>query len=89
MNQEMETAVLTALRDALCGDTRHARRLSLLEPTKTLARLFADEGASVNETPFSSLGKPNGDLSSHCSREPRLAQVTPKGDSRHATAALP
>jgi hypothetical protein len=85
-----ETAVLVALREALSGDTRLAQHLALLEPTKTLARLFADEGASMSETHLSSIGMPNGGLSSHCSRESSEVQVTrEQGDSRNATSSLP
>lgn len=84
----LETEVLAALREALTGDTRLSRRLALLEPTKQLARMLGGEGASLIETPFSSIRKPPG-LSSHCSRETFGAQVTTKGDFQHATAALP
>jgi hypothetical protein len=88
MNQKMETEVLAALRDVLSGDTRLARRLSLLEPTKRLARMLAGSGASLIETPFSSKGMPPG-LCPHCSRETRLAQAQEQGDPRYATASLP
>jgi hypothetical protein len=86
--ERLETEVLAALRDVLTGDTRLSRRLSLLEPTKQLARMLGGEGASLLETPFSSKGLPQG-LSSHCSREISEAQVHKQGDSRYATAALP
>lgn len=62
--------------------------LALRSPTQTLARLFADEGASVNETHLSSKGMPPG-LSSHCNREISGAQVMHTGDSRYATSSLP
>ena len=62
--------------------------LALIEPIPTLARLFADEGASVNETHLSSLGLPPG-LSLHCNREISGAQVTSKGDFSYATSSLP
>lgn len=88
MNQEIETEVLAALRDVLSGDTGLARRLALLEPTKKLARMLGGSGASLIETPFSSIGKPPG-LFPHCSRETRLAQAQEQGDSRYATASLP
>jgi hypothetical protein len=85
MIQRMETEVLAALRDALSSDTR----LALLKPTKKLARMLVGSGASLIETPLSSIGKPQG-LSSHCSREISGAQVTrEQGDSRHATPSLP
>lgn len=85
----LESEVLAALREALVGHTRLARCLALLEPTKKLARMLGGEGASLIETPFSSIGMPNEGLYPHCSRETRLAQVTTKGDSRHATSSLP
>ena len=44
MIQEIETEVLAALRDVLASDTRLARRLSLLEPTKKLARMLGGSG---------------------------------------------
>ena len=88
MPDPLETTVLTTLREALSGDTRLSRRLSLLEPTKKLARMLGGSGASLIETPFSSKDMPPG-LSSHCSRESSGAQVTTKGDSRYATASLP
>jgi hypothetical protein len=40
MIQEIETEVLAALRDVLTDDTR----LSLLEPTKKLARMLGGSG---------------------------------------------
>ena len=62
--------------------------LALLSPTRKLAQLLAGAGASLIETHLSSKGLPPG-LSSHCSRETRLAQVYAQGDSRHATPSLP
>ncbi len=88
MIQEIETEVLAVLRDVLSSDTRLAQRLSLLEPTKKLARMLGRSGRASIETPLSSIGMPPG-LSSHCSREISGAQVTTKGDSRYATPALP
>ncbi len=88
MTEPLATEVLATLRDVLSSDTRLARRLALLEPTKKLARMLAGLGASLIETPLSSIGKPQG-LSSHCSRETREAQVTTKGDSCYATPVLP
>jgi hypothetical protein len=87
--ERLDAAALSVLRDALTGDTRLARRLSLLEPTKKLARMLAGVGASLHETHSFSIGMPNGDLSSHCSREISAAQVIYKGDSRYATSSLP
>ena len=84
----LETEVLAALREALTGDTRLARCLTRLQPTKQLARMLGGEGASLIETPFSSIRKPPG-LASHRSREISVAQVTTKGDFQYATAALP
>ena len=89
MNQPMEIEVLAARREALSGDTRLSRRLSLLAPTKKLARLLAGSGASSLETRSRSLGKPTGGLSAHCSRQISGAQVIEQGDSCDATAALP
>ncbi len=89
MNQEIETEVLAALRDVLSGDTRLAPRLSRLAPTKKLARMLGGSRASLIETPFSSIGMPNEGLSSHCSRETRLAQAQEQGDSRYATLSPP
>jgi hypothetical protein len=89
MIQEIETEVLAVLRDVLSGDTRLSQRLTLLEPTKKLARMLGGSGASRIETHLSSLPKPHGDLSSHCSRETSGAQVTTKGDSRYATPVVP
>ena len=86
MPDRVETQVLTVLRETLADDTRLTQRLALLEPTKTLARLFADEGASAIETHPSSLGMPTGGLSPHCSREISGAQATHKGDSRHVVS---
>ena len=88
MPDPLETAMLAALRDVLTDDTRLSRRLALLEPTKKLARMLGGSGASLIETALSSLGKPSG-LSSHCSRETRLAQAQEQGDPRYATPALP
>jgi hypothetical protein len=88
MIQEIETEMLATLRDVLSSDTPLARRLALLEPTKKLARMLAGLGASLIETPLSSIGMPPG-LFPHCSREISGAQVTTKGDSRYATPALP
>jgi len=88
MPEQGETAVLATLRETLSGDTRLARRLALLSPTRKLAQLLAGAGASLIETHLSSKGLPPG-LSSHCSRETRLAQVYAQGDSRHATPSLP
>ena len=89
MPDPLETTVLAVLREALGGDTRLSRRFSLREPTKKLARMLGGSGASLIETPFSSIGKPQG-LSSHCSREISGAQVTrEQGDSRDATPSLP
>ena len=88
MIQEIETEVLAALRDVLTDDTRLARHLALLEPTKKLAYMLGRSEASLIETPFSSKGVPPG-LSSHCSREISGAQVTDKGDPRYATPSLP
>ena len=86
MTQEIETEVLAALRDVLADDTRLARRLALLEPTKKLAYMLGRSEASSIETPLSSIGKPPG-LFAHCSREIRLAQVIEAGDF-HATPPL-
>ena len=88
MPDPLETTVLTTLREALSGDTRLSRRLSLLEPTKKLARMLGGSGASLIETHLSSKGMPPG-LSSHCSREIFWAQVSTKGDSHYATPSLP
>ena len=89
MTDPLETAVLAALREALCGNTRLARRLAMLSPTRKLAQMLAGWGTSSPETHLSSIGMPTGGFSSHCSRETRLAQVIYTGDSRHATPSLP
>jgi hypothetical protein len=89
MTEPLETEVLAALRDVLTDDRGLSRRLSLLEPTKKLARMLAGSRASLIETQPSSIGMPHGGLSSHCSREISKAQVTTKGDSRYATPSLP
>ena len=73
MNQEIETEVLAVLRDVLSADTGLARRLSLLEPTKKLARMLGGSGASLIETPLSRIGKPQG-LSVSSSRPTRARQ---------------
>ena len=86
MIQGIETEVLAALHDVLSADTR---RLSRLPPTKKLAYMLGRSVASLIETPLRSKGMPNGGLSFHCSREISGAQVTRKGDSRHATSSLP
>jgi len=88
-SQRLDAAALTALREALSGNTKLSRRLALLEPTKKLARMLAGSGLASIETHLSSIGMPNGGLSFHCSRETSGAQVTTKGDSRHATPSLP
>jgi hypothetical protein len=89
MAEPLKPEVLATLRDVLSSDTPLARRLALLEPTKKLARMLAGVGASLIEAHFSSLGKPHGGFSAHCSREISGAQVTRKGDSRDATPSLP
>ena len=88
MNQQMATEMFAALREALSGDSRLARQVSLLAPTKKLARLLAGTGASLSETHLSSIGMPTGGLSSHCSREISGTQAHKQGDSHHAPAAL-
>lgn len=88
MTEPLETAVLAVLRDMLSCDTRLARRLALLEPTKKLAYMLGRSEASLIETPLSSIGMPPG-LFPHCSRETREAQAHTQGDSRYATPALP
>ena len=86
--ERLDAAALAALRDARTRESRLARGLALLEPTKKLARMLGGYGASLIETNLSSIGKPQG-LSAHCSRETRLAQeIREQGDSRHATPAL-
>jgi hypothetical protein len=88
MAERLEPEVLATLRDVLSSETPLARRLALLEPTKKLARMLGGSGASLIETPSSSIGKPHGDLSTHCSREISAAQVTTKGDAHDATPSL-
>jgi len=85
MPDPLETEVLIALRETLSSDTRLARRLALIEPTRKLAQLLAGSGASSLETTLSSIRKPPG-LYSHCSREISGAQATHKGDSRHVVS---
>ena len=62
-----------------------SRRLTLRESTKKLACMLGGSGLASSETRLSSTLMPSGDLSAHCSRETSGAQVTNKGDSRHAT----
>ncbi len=88
MPDPLETEVLIALRETLRSDTRLARHLALIEPTRKLARWLAGTGASSLETHLSSIGMPPG-LSPHCTREISGAQVTGKGDCRDATRSLP
>ena len=85
---KIETEVLARLGDVLSSDTRLARRLALLEPTKKLAHLLAGSGRASIETHTFSIGMPPG-LSAHCSREISGAQVTTKGDSCYAIPAFP
>ena len=89
IQEGVETEELTTLRDIFSSATRLSRLLALLEPTKTLARLFADEGASAIETHCCSLPMPHGGFSAHCSREISGAQARKKGDSRDATPVIP
>jgi hypothetical protein len=89
MVEPLEPGVLATLRDVLSSDTPLTRRFALLEPTKKLARMLGSSEASLLETQPSSIGMPHGDLSSHCSRETRLAQAHEQGDSRDATPSLP
>ena len=89
MPDPLKTEVLAALREALTGDSRLARRFARFEPTKKLARLLAGSGASLIETQSGSIGMPTGGLFAHCSRETRVAQVHKQGDSRYATPTLP
>ena len=88
MLERMETTVLAVVREMLSANTRLARQLALIEPTRKLARWLAGSGASSLETPFGSLGMPPG-LSPHCSREISGAQVTGTGGSCYATRSLP
>jgi hypothetical protein len=89
MIQEVETAVLATLREVLTSDNPLARLLALLEPTKKLARMLAGSGLASLETRLSSIGKPHGGFSSHCSRETAAAQAHAQGGSRDATPSLP
>ena len=90
MTEALETDVLATIRDICSSKTRLSRLLALLEPTKTLARLFADEGASVIETRSCNSDMPHGGLFSYCSRADLQAQVSNEpGGSRDATPALP
>lgn len=88
MAELLKPEVLATLRDVLGSDSPLARWLTLLDPTKKLAYMLGRSEASLIETPFSSIGKPQG-LSPHCSREISEVQVTTKGDSRDATPSLP
>jgi hypothetical protein len=83
--QRLESAALSVLRDVLTSDSP----LALVEPTKKLARMLGGSGLASIETQPSSIGMPNGGLSSHCSREISGAQVYAQGDSQHATSPLP
>ena len=85
MSQGMEANVFGTLRDGRTRDIRLTRRLVLRESTKMLARMLGGSGLASSETRLSSTLMPSGDLSAHCSRETSGAQVTNKGDSRHAT----
>ena len=85
MPDPWETEVLVALCETLSSNTRLARRLALIEPTRKLAQLLAGSRASSSETSLSSIRQLPG-LSPHCSREISGAQVTHKGDSRHVVS---
>ncbi len=78
MPDTLETEVLVMLRETLGGDTRLARPLALLEPTRKLARWLAGSGASSLETSLGSKGLPPG-FSPHCNRESSGAQADTQG----------